>query len=110
MMPRPARPFLLLLLLTSSQLAADELDSKQQFYAQEAARLAALPYAPGFQAPTAFARNLNYDAFRSIRIQRQHCLFNESAGNLRIEPRLAGSFNSRASSSMRESLTQNCTR
>jgi glucans biosynthesis protein len=96
MMPSPACPLLLsLLLLTGSQLAADDQDPKQQFYAQEAERLAALPYAPGFQAPTAFARNLNYDALRSIRIQRQHFLFNESAGNLRIEPRLAGSFNSK---------------
>ncbi|WP_051946821.1 glucan biosynthesis protein [Verrucomicrobium sp. BvORR106] len=95
MMPRPARPLLLLLLLTSARLTADDLEPTNRFYAEEAARLAALPYAPGFQPPTAFARNLNYDALRNIRIQRQHCLFNESAGNLRVEPRLAGSFNSK---------------
>lgn len=64
-------------------------------YSTEAARLAEADYVPGFIPPTEFTKKLTYDDLRKIRVSRRHWLFNDSPGNLKVEPMLAGSFNSR---------------
>lgn len=65
------------------------------FFSGDARDLASRPYQPGFVPPTDFAKGLNYDAIRRISAKRKSWIFNQSAGNLQVEPRLAASFNSR---------------
>ena len=70
-------------------------DQSRSFYAEEAARLAAQSYAPGFTPPTDYAKGLSYDALQRIRVKGEHWIFNQPSSALKIEPRLAGSYNSK---------------
>src|SRR5829696_10008334 len=87
------RELFIVWLLTGALAIAD--DRARSFYVEEAKRMAEQPYAPGFTPPTKYAEGLSYDALQRIRVKQEQWIFNQSAGNLKIEPRLAGSYNSK---------------
>lgn len=87
MLPRTVLAFLLFVRAASA-------DEGIHFRA-DAERMAKEPYAPGYIVPTEFAKKLTYDVLQKTRVKRQFWGFQDSPGQVRVEPQIAGGINSK---------------